>query len=223
MIKVNGGEEKSRGNKNKNGGINLDSNSISGSSNQNAQKEPEFIYPFGKLPVTFDTFYIASSDCFSKRKTIITLRFLGIGPDFKGDEESNSDENTSHDNVSWPSIASELPGARGDEPIISWEYWNGKGWNGLSTTGRIDPDEKYEELNFLCPEDIEIFSVEGNDNYWIRARLVSGDYGMAKLTQKSTRTLLSQDETEDDSGRKKGRGGTRCIRMGLQCSQGAKI
>ena len=40
---------------------------------------------------------------------------------------------------------------------------------------------KHDELNFLCPDDIDIFSVNGNENYWIRARLVSGDYGKGKI------------------------------------------
>ena len=48
-------------------------------------------------------------------------------------------------------------------------------------------EEKHEELNFICPDDIDIFSVNGNDNYWIRARLVSGDYGKARLVQKTSR------------------------------------
>ena len=74
--------------------------------------EEEFIYPFGKQPFTFDIFYIASNDCFSKKNTIITLKYFEMGPNFKGSEN-------------------EKEGEKNDEPIISWEYWNGKGWNGL--------------------------------------------------------------------------------------------
>ena len=66
-------------------------------------------------------------------------------------------------------------------------------------------ENKQEELNFLCPDDIDTFSVNGNDNYWIRARLVSGDYGKGKLVQITT-TTPSTPETrtvrraENESG-----------------------
>ena len=141
-----------------------------------------FIYPFGRLPFTFDIFYIASNDCFSKKNTIITLKFFEINPNFKGSEN-------------------EKEGELNVEPIISWEYWNGKGWNGLFIFAH-KPEGKHEELSFICPADIDIFSINGNENYWIRARLVSGDYGKGKLIQKTDGKLTTRDLTKDNTNEK---------------------
>jgi hypothetical protein len=146
----------------------------------NEDEAEKFVYPFGKQPSTFDIFYIASNDCFSKKNTIITLKFFEMGPNFKGKE-----------------TVDETHGEKNEEPIISWEYWNGKGWNGLFILNHKG-EEKADELNFLCPGDIEIFSVNGNDNYWIRARLVSGDYGKGKLIQETGGTLtITETKTEE--------------------------
>ena len=54
-------------------------------------------------------------------------------------------------------------------------------------------EEENEELEFLCPSDIVIFPVNGNDNYWIRARLVSGDYGKGRLVQTTVSTLTTRE------------------------------
>ena len=158
-----------------------------GPDNSDKSDSDGFVYPFGKQPFTFDIFFIASNDCFSKKNTIITLKFFEANPDFKGTKIGESEE---------------------DEkiilPIISWEYWNGKGWNGLPVLSHV-LENNHEELKFLCPNDIDVFSVNGNDNYWIRARLVSGDYGKGNLVQKTSSTLTTRETrtvntAEDESG-----------------------
>lgn len=83
----------------------------------------------------------------------------------------NTDENMEYQIIASISKAS-------DDAILSWEYWNGKGWtaipiqtdstNKLSTSG---------EIEFTCPEDIGTVEVIGQENYWIRTRITSGDYG----------------------------------------------
>lgn len=67
-------------------------------------------------------------------------------------------------------------------PRLSWEYWNGRGWV-------VFQDEEHEFLDgtkdllidsvvsFKLPSDIEPTEVSGQENYWIRARIVGGDYG----------------------------------------------
>lgn len=74
-------------------------------------------------------------------------------------------------------------------PELSWEYWNGKGWwtlnakrdetQNLRTTGAVE---------FEVPSDIASSDWSGKTNFWIRARLVGGDYGREKVTAK-TKTL----------------------------------
>ena len=68
-------------------------------------------------------------------------------------------------------------------PELSWEYWNGKGWwklnvareetQHLKTTGRVE---------FKVPSDIASSDWAGKTNFWIRARLIGGDYGREKVT-----------------------------------------
>ncbi|MBL0731332.1 MAG: putative baseplate assembly protein [Desulfosarcina sp.] len=64
------------------------------------------------------------------------------------------------------------------EPILSWEYWNGKGWKVIKKLNGYE--FKFLEnggVEFTCPEDIDAVKVAGQENYWIRVRIISGDYG----------------------------------------------
>jgi len=63
-------------------------------------------------------------------------------------------------------------------PDLSWEYWNGRGWLALKLTGETTNNLLVQgSISFLIPEDIEKTEVAGQENYWIRARIVGGDYG----------------------------------------------
>lgn len=67
-------------------------------------------------------------------------------------------------------------------PELSWEYWNGKGFVHLpvddSTNNFLVPGK----VTFTIPEDIDKTEVAGQENYWIRARIVGGDYGREQFT-----------------------------------------
>jgi len=63
-------------------------------------------------------------------------------------------------------------------PDLSWEYWNGRGWLSLTVidgTRNLLSDGQVTIASL--PKDIESTEVAGQENYWIRARLVGGDYG----------------------------------------------
>jgi len=63
-------------------------------------------------------------------------------------------------------------------PALSWEYWNGKGWWSLDITA--DATERLATtgaVQFKVPRDIAESDWSGKTNFWIRARLVGGDYG----------------------------------------------
>jgi hypothetical protein len=109
------------------------------------------INPFGKLPGLFDAFYIASDEAFSKKGAEIIL-------DIEAGLE-DSDQNTE---VS---------------AVLSWEYWNGKSWHVLQVTDNTDRFSKPEKITFTCPQDIEKIKVNGEEKYWIRVRIIDGDYG----------------------------------------------
>jgi len=67
---------------------------------------------------------------------------------------------------------------------LSWEYWDGKGWkvikNLTDNTDRLTKTGTFT-VTFSCPEDIATTFVAGQENYWIRVRIVSGDYGREEV------------------------------------------
>ncbi|MHC1599502.1 MAG: putative baseplate assembly protein [Candidatus Methanospirareceae archaeon] len=108
------------------------------------------VYPFGKTPRVYDTFYIASQDCFSKKGTEI--------------------------NIAFSLSRCGQPGA--DGIMLSWEYWDGKGWKVIKNLADGSNFTKSEEIiKFTCPGDMELNQVNGQENYWMRVRIVNGDYG----------------------------------------------
>lgn len=111
------------------------------------------INPFGKLPVIFDTFYIASDEAFSKRGAQITLHLDAVWNDFNP--------------VPLPA----------PDPVLSWEYWNGKSWRGIRVIDTTDRFSNNGEVIFKCPDDIEKVEVNGEEKFWIRVRIIDGDYG----------------------------------------------
>ncbi len=82
---------------------------------------------------------------------------------------------------------SRLLGDTSVNPDLSWEYWNGKGWWKLHVT--LDETHNLKSkgaVRFDVPVDIAPSDWAGKTNYWIRARLIGGDYGREKVTVKST-------------------------------------
>ncbi|MBE9594233.1 MAG: hypothetical protein IMF19_12245, partial [Proteobacteria bacterium] len=113
------------------------------------------VCPFGKVPRLYDTFFIASQECFSKKNTEISIKFY----------------------------LSQCGQAGADGITLSWEYWNGKGWTVIKelTDNTNNFTELEQEVKFTCPEDIKLNQVSGQENYWVRVRIVSGDYGKEKF------------------------------------------
>lgn len=76
-----------------------------------------------------------------------------------------------------------LLGDTSSNPELSWEYWNGTGWWSL----RIKVDETLNlkisgGVRFEVPNDIASGDWAGRTNFWIRARLIGGDYGKEQVT-----------------------------------------
>ena len=128
------------------------------------------IKPFGELPQLFDTFYVASEDAFSKKGAKITL--------------------TIESKLATPGPADpSIPARASLNPILSWEYWNGTSWRGIrvvDSTNRFLTDGTAGRISFTCPEDIEKLEVNGEEKFWIRARLIDGNYGAPIVIEKET-------------------------------------
>ena len=81
---------------------------------------------------------------------------------------------------------SRLLGDTSANPELSWEYWNGKGWWKLPVTR--DDTRHFKSsgaLRFDVPRDIASSDWAGKTNFWIRARLIGGDYGREKITART--------------------------------------
>ena len=90
-------------------------------------------------------------------------------------------------------------GGSTDNPELSWEYWNGKGWSRLN----LDRDDTLNlqitgPVQFTVPTDIVPSDWAGKTNPWIRARLIGGDYGREKFINTGTTTNpITTRSTED--------------------------
>lgn len=119
--------------------------------------QPSPFHPFGSHPLQYDIFYIASQECFSKKDTEIHIKFA-LG----------------------------RPGQSTTGVKLSWEYWNGKGWNNIPniTDNTANFTVSGGDVLFACPQDIMPVKVNGQENYWLRVRIVEGNYGEAKYIEK---------------------------------------
>lgn len=137
-------------------------------------------YPFGKKPYLYDTFYIGSKDAFSKKGNAITL-VLHLTP---GRPSSTKKEDNSINGVD--------SSVNVDKPQLSWEFWDGESWNFLPVQGneweknlceKIESSESSEpehttyELKIPKMPEVKLTRVTGKENYWVRVRLIGGNYG----------------------------------------------
>ncbi len=117
------------------------------------------INPFGSKPRLYDSFYIGSQESLSKKDATITLKFSLTHLDTFANKSDSASLN----------------------PKLSWEFWNGNGWQAITIlkddTNRLLKDGDEMAIEFNCPADIYELEVNGQKNYWIRARIVGGDYG----------------------------------------------
>ncbi|MFL5231406.1 MAG: hypothetical protein ACJ8DM_00575 [Microvirga sp.] len=70
-------------------------------------------------------------------------------------------------------------------PALSWEYWNGSSWWALDAGTFTDRTANLlltGGVFFTVPADVRETEVGGRKDRWIRARLVGGDYGEARVT-----------------------------------------
>ncbi|MBM0744165.1 putative baseplate assembly protein [Phormidium sp. CLA17] len=108
--------------------------------------------PLGKEPKINDTFYVASRNIFSSTGATITITL------------TRSD--------SYPFSQSE-PQPR-DNVQIQWEAWNGAVWEKISQSTSPDLNGS---VTVTLPARVAPVEVNGKENYWIRAKLITGDYG----------------------------------------------
>ncbi|WP_292388409.1 putative baseplate assembly protein [Methanosarcina sp. UBA5] len=145
-------------------------------------------YPFGKKPYLYDTFYIGFRDAFSKKESEITL-VLGLKPG-RPSSTNKPDSSISGVDSSISGIDSSINEV--DKPQLSWEFWDGESWSLLPVKGdeweknlceKIESNESNEpkpttyELTISRMPEFKLTRINGKENYWIRVRMVGGNYG----------------------------------------------
>ncbi|HAH10670.1 MAG TPA: hypothetical protein DCL48_11265 [Alphaproteobacteria bacterium] len=78
-----------------------------------------------------------------------------------------------------------------NNPELSWEYWNGTSWWGLPLEDGTGNFLASGCVKFRLPSELRPVEVIGKTNYWIRARLVSGDYGREQFRMLTLETQTS--------------------------------
>lgn len=147
-------------------------------------------YPFGRHPQPPSALYLAAEEALTKRGGEVDVEFA---PPEDDGEADTSDEDGDGEEGEGERLTAGLGGPLSGPPEISWEYWNGNGWTqlGLAADG-TDDFQSPGTVTFTVPDDLEPTSVSGHDDHWIRARLVSGNYGQPQyeVTEDGTRGKL---------------------------------
>jgi predicted phage baseplate assembly protein len=90
-----------------------------------------------------------------------------------------------------------------DSPQLQWEYWNGSGWTPIPGIDDDPVDELMQSgtVTFSAPSDLMTTSVGGKQDAWIRARLVSGNYGLEsyQVTATTSGSTTTYTAVPDDS------------------------
>ncbi len=70
-----------------------------------------------------------------------------------------------------------------DAPVVAWEFWNGRRWQTLTVAGTPEAMtfQAHGPVTFTVPDDASAVSHAGQSARWIRARLVRGGYGVARV------------------------------------------
>ncbi|MEE8058145.1 MAG: hypothetical protein V3T17_09955, partial [Pseudomonadales bacterium] len=83
------------------------------------------------------------------------------------------------DTVQW----TEIPFPRGyQNPELAWEYFDGSSWRRLENKF-VDGSNQLAnsgDITFTVPHNLAPVEIAGQEDYWIRTRLIGGDYGQAQ-------------------------------------------
>jgi hypothetical protein len=136
-------------------------------------------FPFGQHPAFGDTLYLACGEAFSKAGGTVTIHITLTNPASGGNQAA-------------------IPPVSGHSARLRWELWDGTHWvtAGVSESGResrdaaagfSDTTQALTESGIVTlriPPSTAPLKIAGQNSYWIRVRLISGDYGRAGVYEK---------------------------------------
>lgn len=80
-------------------------------------------------------------------------------------------------------------------PELSWEYYNGDGWRRLDINDTTNHLAVSGKICFRVPDDITPTEIAGQEDFWLRARLIGGDYGRTKYIATTTPDSIKPEIT----------------------------
>ncbi len=148
-------------------------------------------YPFGEKPSFNDTLYLSSQKAFSRPGSRVRLNVKLTEP-------------------------LPLPINPSPDLEIAWEVWDGRVWqlvgksvpnNSQSNPGFIDTTQAFTKsggVEFTLPSEMGAGTVNGETNYWVRARIVKGNYDTgAAFGQTDTYSILTENSQDTDPNERK--------------------
>ena len=130
-------------------------------------------FPFGATPRFSDTFFLRADDAFSSPDAAVTITVEMINP-------------AKPPGTGPP--ANPPPTEPSSDLKLSWELWNGSTWVVVGTSTPTSPPgagftdgtaafTKNGPVEIKTPSQAATTTVNGVDGYWLRVRIVAGDYG----------------------------------------------
>ncbi|MBM7568282.1 baseplate J/gp47 family protein [Paenibacillus sacheonensis] len=140
--------------------------------------DEEACLPFGDFFALFGLFYLSSEEVLSKRGATVTLLFDAEILQHKLIPDQPVQ-------INWKPIMKrhEMEKTESYDPVtvatIQWEYWNGYSWALLPIDASAQKlfsvpweGRQAKEMTFVVPENLAPISVNAEENYWIRGRIV---------------------------------------------------
>jgi hypothetical protein len=123
-------------------------------------------YPFGEQPGFNDTFYVACPGDLARPGATVRLSVTLTNPPLAAGTP--------------PPAMPPWPVRTLDQPRLAWEVSDGQQWRATAASYAFTGSG---ELTLALPDPLATSSVNGQDGYWLRARLVGGGYGSAASYQ----------------------------------------
>ncbi|MBF2050527.1 MAG: putative baseplate assembly protein [Elainella sp. C42_A2020_010] len=156
-------------------------------SNQTPVDLKQPFFPFGQKPRFGDTLYLACQEGFAFAGSQVSLSFEVADPTALG--------------MVVP------PDSQKPQPQLQWEFWNGQTWKVIGTSNRsgaiansnnfVDNTQAFTKVGtntvqFILADQPQQLNINGTSNFWIRIRIIAGDYGKeAQYTQDNRANITS--------------------------------
>ncbi len=147
-------------------------------------------YPLGEQPRFNDTLYLASREVFSRSGQSFQVAVNITRRETPTTVTPQSGQSTPVTPQVNPQ-ASAAPAVDPNKAQLAWEIWQGSQWEPLVPQAN-PPDvailTQSGVVTLALPGTIAPTTIAGESNYWIRARLIQGNYGEAAKTVKTGTT-----------------------------------